>query len=162
MGCDPFGGQIGGQMTLSLNSLQPSVCQIFTLRFVTVAKLQLWRRNEDVVWFEVTTAWGIVLWDLCIGKVENHWPKSTPLWMTPFPGQVVLGYLRNAAECKAVSEPVNRGYFCMSSCTAFSQYEPNEPLSPKLLSSVFSDSNEEETRILFICSSLSIYLFCMS
>lgn len=46
--------------------------QIFTLRFIGVAKLQLWSSNEIISWLGVTTTWGTVLKRCGIRKVENH------------------------------------------------------------------------------------------
>lgn len=47
-------------------------CQIFKLQFITIAKLYLWSSSKIVFWSGVTAAWGTVLKDLSIWKVENH------------------------------------------------------------------------------------------
>lgn len=50
--------------------------QIFPLWFITAAKWQLWRRNENnfIVWG--VTTWEIVLVGCRMRKVENHWPSN--------------------------------------------------------------------------------------
>ena len=47
-------------------------CQIFTLWFITLAKLQLWSSNKIILWLGVTTLWGTVLKGCSNRKVENH------------------------------------------------------------------------------------------
>ena len=68
----PFWGE--GQSTLSQGShIRHPAYQIFTLWFISVAKLQLWSSNEVILWLGVTTAWGTVLNGWNIGKAENQW-----------------------------------------------------------------------------------------
>jgi hypothetical protein len=52
------------------------VYEIFTLWFVTEAKLQLWSSNGIIVWLGVTTTWGTVLKDFSIKKVASHCKKK--------------------------------------------------------------------------------------
>ena len=50
--------------------------QIFILRFITVAKLQLWSSSERILWLWVTTACRTVLKGHSAKKVENHWSRG--------------------------------------------------------------------------------------
>ena len=49
--------------------------QIFRSLFITIAKLQLWRSNENNFMVGVTTTWGTVSKGHNIRKVENKWIK---------------------------------------------------------------------------------------
>lgn len=46
--------------------------QIFTLPFIIVAKLQLWSRNEIILWLGVNTTRRTLLKGSSVRKVENH------------------------------------------------------------------------------------------
>ena len=52
--------------------------QIFTLWFITVAKLQLWSSNEIIIWWGVTIAWGTGLKCHSIRKIESYWSRCNP------------------------------------------------------------------------------------
>ena len=51
--------------------------QIFTLRFITVAKLQLWSSNKNHLMAGATTTRGTLFKCCSIRKVENHCSKSS-------------------------------------------------------------------------------------
>ena len=60
------------------------ICQVFTLRFVTVAKLQVWNSNEIILWLKVTTTWGTLLKGCSVRKVESHCLRATRVtWNIP-------------------------------------------------------------------------------
>ena len=64
-------------MTLSQGlHIRYSVYQIFTLWFITVAKLQLWSSNENAFMVGGHYKRGTVLKGVVIGKVESHWSKQ--------------------------------------------------------------------------------------
>ena len=50
--------------------------QIFTLKFIIVAKLELWSSNEMILWLGVSTTWGTELKGCNIGKGGNCWLRS--------------------------------------------------------------------------------------
>jgi hypothetical protein len=68
VGCNPFGSQM---IFWQGSHIRYTVCQIFTLCFMTVVKLQLWS-SKIILWSGVTITWGIVLKGYNIRKVESY------------------------------------------------------------------------------------------
>ena len=113
--------------------------QIFTLQLITVAKLQLWRGNETILWLRVTTTWGTVLKSCSNRKVENHWFRNFELFLFGVLRGVPADWNASApfiTPCVLISFPLRQKVFILEE-TAIQQPEVRATVKYRLICPVF-------------------------